>query len=180
MLASNLFNQILRKPRNNLSFVLEKKDQEAELLGSDCRPNVGGQSLEKYLLKESIVPCEKPARQMTKYDDIKPLTAQTLYKSSLLVPAHCISRCALGREESKLLLAKESNMHGEISVSTIYKHLTLKKNEGKLPREQLSILITADSASDHIDFPLRNSFSTVFLRTERLKYPLVKFGKSRV
>jgi hypothetical protein len=70
-------------------------------------------------------------------------------------------------------------MHGEISVNTKYKHLTLE-NEGKLPREQLAILIQADSASDHIDFPLRNSFSTVFLRTERLKSPLVKFGKSRV
>ena len=53
-------------------------DQDAELLGSDCRLTVGGQSLEKYLLKESIVPCEKPARQMTKNDVIKPFTAQTL------------------------------------------------------------------------------------------------------
>ena len=55
-----------RKPRNNLSLVLEKKEQDAELLGSDCRPNVGGQSLEKNLLKESIIPCEKSARQMKK------------------------------------------------------------------------------------------------------------------
>ena len=48
-------------------------------------------------------------------------------------------------------------MHGEISVNTKSKHLTLE-NEGKLPREQLAILITADSASNHIDFPLHNSF----------------------
>ena len=50
-----IIQSYLIKPRNNLCFVLEKMDQDAELLGSDCRPTVGGQSLEKYLLKESIV-----------------------------------------------------------------------------------------------------------------------------
>jgi hypothetical protein len=96
------------------------------------------------------------------------------------VPAHCIPRCALGRTESKLLLAKESNMHGEICVNTKYKHLTLE-NEGKLPREQLAILITADSASDHIDFPLRNSFFDGFSQNRTFEVPpLVKFGKSQI
>ena len=73
------------------------------------------------------------------------------------MPAHCEPRCSLGQTESKLLLAKESRWFVEISVNTNYDQITLK-NEEKLRREQLAILIAAETAFDHIDFPLHNSF----------------------
>ena len=97
------------------------------------------------------------------------------------MPAHCEPRCSLGKTESKLVLAKESRLLVEISVNTKYKQITLE-NEENLRREQLAILIAAETASDHIDFLLHNSFydgfSELFLRTERLRFRLVKFGKS--
>ncbi len=68
-----------------------------------------GDSHSKKLLKESIVPCEKPAQQMKKSEDIKPLTAQTLYLSSLRVPAHCIPRCALYEQNPSCCLRRNQN-----------------------------------------------------------------------
>ncbi len=56
-----------------------------------------------------------------------------------------------------MLLAQEFRLLVEISVNTKYKHITLE-NEEKLRREQLDILIAAETASDHIDFPSHNSF----------------------
>ena len=73
------------------------------------------------------------------------------------MPARCESRCSLGQTESKLLLARESRLLVEFSVNTEYKPITLENKE-KLRREQLAILIAAETASDHIDFPLHNSF----------------------
>ena len=70
----------------------------------------------------------------------------------------------------------------EISVNTKYKHNTLNHEEILL-REQLVVLIAADLASDHIDFPLRNSFFDGFSQNGTIEvnpyHPRVIFGKSR-
>ncbi len=66
----------------------------------------------------------------------------------------------------------EHEFRSDISVTTQHKPIRLVRKEN-YRMEQPASLTKADSAAFRMVFPLHNSFLTVFLKSARLKLPLV-------